>query len=38
MIAADHDWRLNFAALHQFIDGDAKLGAFAVTEPANSRR
>src|SRR5206468_12388046 len=38
MIAADHDRCLDVAALHQFIDGDAKLGAFAVTEPANPRR
>ena len=37
MIAPDHDRCLDFAALHQLVHRDAKLSAFAVTEPANSR-
>src|SRR2546429_482615 len=38
MIASDHDRCFDFSALDEFIHGHAEFGAFAVTEPANSRR
>src|SRR5215469_15522765 len=38
MIATDYNRRFDFAALHQFVYSDAKLSAFAVAEPANTRR
>ena len=38
MIATDDDRRFDFAAPHQFVHGDAKLGALAITEPADARR
>src|ERR1700730_17732775 len=38
MIASNHNRRFDFAALHQFVHGNAELGAFAVSEPANARR
>src|SRR5882724_11644961 len=38
MIATDRDGRFQIAAPHQLVDSFAHLGAFAVTEPADSRR
>src|SRR5262249_53194140 len=38
MIASDHDRRTDFAFLHKMVDAFTEFGAFAITEPANSRR
>src|SRR5882724_7296743 len=38
MIAPDDNRRFDFTALYQFVHGYAKLGAFAVSEPADPRR
>src|SRR5580658_9067882 len=36
MIAADHDWRLQFAALDEFVHRQAELGAFPITQPTDA--
>ena len=38
VIATDDDGGFDFAVPHQFIHGDAKLGALAITEPADAGR
>src|SRR5262247_1187423 len=37
VIAADDDRRSDFAGFHEMIDSLAKLGALAITQPANAR-
>ena len=37
MIAPDHDGRFDLTAFHQLVHRDPKLGALAITEPANPR-
>src|SRR5260370_1183994 len=38
MISSNDDWSLDLAPLHQVVDGEAKLRALAVSQPADARR
>src|SRR5207244_5074329 len=38
VIATDDDGSFHLALPHQFVHGDAKLGALAITKPADARR
>src|SRR5262249_34100318 len=35
VVAADHDGRLNLAFFHQIVHGQAELGTFAISKPAD---
>src|SRR6266852_8071723 len=36
MIAPDHDWRFDFSAPNEFVDGDTKFRALAIAKPADA--